>query len=64
MEFHGTGWRAKDAEEHVREMARQGFGTRNREIKELVSIASEHQVKSKGAAFAAITLWWSDWGKK
>ena len=64
MEFHGTGWRGKDAEEHVREMAKQGFGYRNREIKELVSIASEHQVKSKGAAFAAITLWWSDWGKK
>ena len=25
MEFHGTGWRGKDAEEHVREMAKQGF---------------------------------------
>ena len=61
MEFHGSGWRAKDAEEHVREMAKQGFLMRNREFKELVSIASEHQVKSKGAAFAAIVLWWSDW---
>lgn len=64
MEFHGAGWRGKDAEEHVREMAKAGFATRNREIKELVSISAEHQVKSKGAAFAAMTLWWSDWGNK
>lgn len=64
MEFHATDWRAKDAEEHVREMAKSGFLTRNREIKELISISAEHQVVKNGAAFAAITLWWSDWGKK
>ena len=64
MEFHATDWRAKDAEEHVREMAKQGFLHRNREIKELISISAEHQVVKNGAAFAAITLWWSDWGKK
>lgn len=66
MEFHGNG-RAKDAEEHVREMARQAFLYRNRELKEIVSVAADAQVPNTAncaAAFAAITLWWSDWGKK
>ncbi len=64
MEYHAIGERAKEAEEHVREMARQGFATRNREIKELISVSAEHQVVKNGAAFAAITLWWSGWGSK
>ncbi len=63
MEFHGNG-HANDAEEHVREMAKQAFITRNRELKEIISMAADHQVKRAGAAFAAITLWWSDWGTK
>jgi arginine decarboxylase len=63
MEFHGNG-HAADAEEHVREMARQAFVFRNRELKEIISCAADHQVVQAGAAFAAITLWFSDWGKK
>lgn len=59
MEFHGNG-RAADSEEHVREMAKQAFLYRNRELKEIISCAADHQVKkAPGAAFAAITLWWS-----
>src|SRR6266850_2537284 len=60
MEFHGNG-RAADAEEHVREMAKQAFLFRNRELKEVISTAADFQVKatSCGAAFAAITLWYS-----
>lgn len=56
MEYSSRG-RKGDIESIVREMARQGMKTRGLNIKELKSIAVEHQVHSIGAAIAAVVLW-------
>lgn len=56
MEYHAHG-RLEDIERQVREMAIQGMATRNREIKEVVSIGVEHRVDTHGACFAGVVLW-------
>ncbi len=56
MEYASRGSR-EEAEERVREMALQGMRMRGEEVKEIKSVAAEHEVLSVGAAFAAVTLW-------
>ena len=56
MEYSARGYR-KDIEEMVRQMAIEGMKLRDRKIKDLSSIAIEHQVKKTGATFAAVVLW-------
>lgn len=56
MEHHGVG-RLDEIEAQVREMAVQGMGYRNREIRDVISIGAEHQVEKHGAAFAGVVLW-------
>ena len=53
MEYSARGG-AENAEEIVREMARQAFTTRNRELKEIVSTSVEHHVQSIGSTFAGV----------
>ena len=59
MEHHDFE-RASVAEGRVREMVLSGMKERNREIREIVSVSSEHQVETCGAVFAGMVLWWSD----
>ena len=54
---HSNAVSAKSAEEKVREMARQGFLERKRELKEIISISTEHTVQTHGASFAGVVLW-------
>lgn len=56
MEHHAIG-RRSEIEEQVRQMAVEGMMFRNREIREVVSLAVEHQVQRHGAAFAGVVLW-------
>jgi arginine decarboxylase len=56
MEYSARGNR-RDVEEMVRNMALEGMKLRDRKIKDLSSIAIEHQVKRIGATFAAVVLW-------
>lgn len=56
MEHHGVG-RLDEIGAKVREMAIQGMGYRNREIKDVLLIGAEHQVVKHGAAFAGLVLW-------
>jgi arginine decarboxylase len=59
MEYSGRGGR-RQIEEIVRNMAVEGMMLRGWEIKELKSIAMEHEVANIGAALAAIVLWSPD----
>ncbi len=56
MEYHAEG-RLTDIEAQVREMAIQGMATRNREIKEVISLGVEHRIENHGACFAGVVLW-------
>ena len=56
MEYSARG-RREEIEAFVRNMAIEGMKFRNRKIKDLSSIAIEHQVKKIGATFAAVVLW-------
>lgn len=44
--------------EIVKEMARKGFESRRRGIKELCVAGAEHKVQRCGGAFAAVVLWY------
>jgi arginine decarboxylase len=59
MEYSGRGKRHQ-IEEIVRNMAVEGMMLRGWEIKELKSIAMEHEVTNTGAALAAVVLWSPD----
>ena len=56
MEYSARG-RREEVEAFVRNMAVEGMKFRNRKIRDLSSIAIEHQVKKIGATFAAVVLW-------
>jgi arginine decarboxylase len=56
MEYSARG-RREEIEAFVRNMALEGMKFRNRKIRDLSSIAIEHQVKKIGATFAAVVLW-------
>lgn len=56
MEYSARGTKA-EIEERVRRMALEGMKLREREIKELKSIAVEHKVQKVGATLAAVVLW-------
>jgi len=56
MEYSARG-RREEIEAFVRNMAVEGMKFRNRKIRDLSSIAIEHQVKKVGATFAAVVLW-------
>ncbi|MBP2172220.1 pyruvoyl-dependent arginine decarboxylase [Methanococcus voltae] len=57
MEYECVGGK-KEAEDTVREMAKDGFEMRGWEIDEIISIAAEHTVEKVGCAFAAAALWY------
>jgi arginine decarboxylase len=59
MEYSARG-AAENAEEIVREMARQAFLVRKREILEIHSISVEHRVEQIGAIFAAVVFGYGD----
>ncbi len=56
MEHSGKGT-AEEIEETVRKMAEEGFRRRERELKEIKSIAVQHRVERHGSAIAAVVLW-------
>ena len=56
MEYSARGSKA-EIEEKVRRMALEGMKLRQREIRELKSIAIEHRVQTAGATLAAVVLW-------
>jgi len=56
MEYSARGHK-KDAEEIVRTMAVKGMRIRERDIREIKSLAVEHKVQTIGAALAAVVLW-------
>jgi arginine decarboxylase len=56
MEYSARGSKT-EIEEKVRRMALEGMKLRQREIKELKSIAVEHRVQMAGATLAAVVLW-------
>jgi arginine decarboxylase len=56
MEYSAKGSKA-EIEETVRRMAMEGMKLREREIKELKSIAIELKIQKVGATFAAVVLW-------
>ncbi|WP_048058070.1 pyruvoyl-dependent arginine decarboxylase [Methanothermococcus okinawensis] len=57
MEYEGICGK-KEAEDTVRNMAKEGFEMRGWEIDKIISIASEHVVENIGCAFAAAALWY------
>jgi arginine decarboxylase len=57
MEYEGICGK-KEAEDTVRNMAKEGFEMRSWEIDKIISIASEHTVEKIGCAFAAAALWY------
>jgi len=58
MEHSGLG--PKEAvEQCVREMAEAGFRRRERALKEIKSISTQHTVVKHGNALAAVVLWYS-----
>ena len=59
MEYSARG-SAENAEEIVREMARQAFLIRGREVKEILSTSTEHHVVSIGSTFAAVVFGYGD----
>lgn len=56
MEYSSKGHK-KEIEEIVRHMAIEGMKYREREMRDLKSIAIEYKVKKIGAALAAVVLW-------
>jgi len=56
MEYSARGPKV-EIEETVRRMAVEGMKLRQREIKELKSIAVEIKVEKVGATLAAVVLW-------
>jgi len=59
MEYSARG-SAHSAEEIVREMAKQAFDVRKRELKEILSVSIEHHVTSIGSTFAAVVFGYGD----
>jgi len=57
MEYSGAGHK-QEIERIVRHMAEEGMRYRGYEVKEILSIAAQHNVKKIGAAYAAVVLWW------
>ncbi len=57
MEYEGICGK-KEAEETVREMAKEGFEMRGWDIEKIVSISAECVVENIGCAFAAAALWY------
>lgn len=55
MEYSARG-NAENAELIVRDMAAKAFEIRNREVKEIISVATEHRVDQLGAVFAAVVF--------
>jgi arginine decarboxylase len=55
MEYSARGT-AKSAEKIVRQMAKDAFAMRGRELKAILSTSVEHNVHSIGTAFAAVVL--------
>lgn len=58
MEYSARGT-ADNAEDIVREMARNAFEIRSRKLKEIKSVSIEHRVETLGAVFAAVVLGYS-----
>jgi arginine decarboxylase len=56
MEYSARGSK-EEIEEKVRRMALEGMKLRQREIKEVKSIAVQHRVQTAGATLAAVVLW-------
>ena len=56
MEYSARGSK-QEIEEKVRRMVLEGMKLRQREVKELKSIAVEHRVQTAGATLAAVVLW-------
>lgn len=57
MEFSGRCGQ-QEAEDTVTAMVRAAFQQRQRELKQIIVRASEHQVRAIGCAFAAVALWY------
>ncbi len=57
MEYSAAGHK-QEVEKIVRHMAEEGFKQRGYELKEVLSISAQHNVKKIGAAYAAVVLWW------
>lgn len=57
MEYSARGHQ-EDIEGIVRRMAEEGLRMRHEDIDVIKSIATQHRVKSIGAAFAAVVLWY------
>lgn len=57
MEYSAAGHK-EEVEKIVRHMAEEGFRQRGYELKEVLSISAQHNVKKIGAAYAAVVLWW------
>ena len=55
MEYSARGT-AKSAEKIVRQMAKEAFAMRGRELKAVISTSVEHNVHSIGTAFAAVVF--------
>ena len=55
MEYSARGG-GENAEEIVREMAKQAFEVRNRQLKEILSTSVEHHVTSIGSTVAAVVF--------
>jgi arginine decarboxylase len=56
MEYSAEDTKAA-VEANVRKMAEEGMKMRGKKIREIKSVAVEHIVKERGAAFASVVLW-------
>jgi arginine decarboxylase len=56
---HSERGRLAQTEALARDMIRNAFKSRNRELKEIRSTGIEHRVERCGAAFAGVVIWWS-----
>lgn len=56
MEYSSVG-RQEQVEEIVKQMAVEGMKFRRRKVKEIKSIAIEHEVANVGCAFCGVVLW-------
>ena len=63
MEHHGVGTQ-KEIEQTVIDMAVEGMRYRDRAIREVLSIGTEHVVQKHGAAFAGVVLWHNGTGAR
>ena len=57
MEYSAAGHK-EEVEKIVRHMAEEGLRQRGYELREILSISAQHNVKKIGAAYAAVVLWW------